>query len=343
MEAPRKSQQFLIPIAKSFSFAIPDKWKANPSIVRWIDNIPGPAKREERLTPARIQTPKRALETPDMDGSRKNDNHQAKRAKMTSSLSLRPTRNRRGSFATYSRGILRQASSAVRRVGSTARGSPSLPGSPATIVDRPRMRFVFVGDSGCGKSSLLLRYYRDTFNSTHIKTHYELFTKVTTVEGQEVELELWDTSGDITLHQLELLSYLAWDAVFLCFGMDDVERFMTVQRQWMDEINKHCGDIPFILLGLKKDKLTGANKKPPFHPILSDPVSVTKDSSGALITRGIKYMTCSAKTGENVSRVFEQVVRMVNYEREEQEGLTRLREKYGEPEPEDLGRKTCFK
>lgn len=61
METASKSQQFRLPISKSFSFIIPDKWKTNPAILRWIDNVPGPAKREESLGPARIQTPKRAF------------------------------------------------------------------------------------------------------------------------------------------------------------------------------------------------------------------------------------------------------------------------------------------
>ncbi|KAH7032980.1 uncharacterized protein B0I36DRAFT_103279 [Microdochium trichocladiopsis] len=51
----------------------------------------------------------------------------------------------------------RRASSTM--AGTTARGSVisnSPPGTPLTIPGRARMRFAFVGDSGCGKSSLLL-------------------------------------------------------------------------------------------------------------------------------------------------------------------------------------------
>ncbi|KAI0119009.1 P-loop containing nucleoside triphosphate hydrolase protein [Daldinia grandis] len=354
METASKSQQFRLPISKSFSFIIPDKWKTSPSILRWIDNVPGPAKREESLGPARIQTPKRAFETPDIDDSPDDDSYRVKRTKMGSSLSNKDADNRRASVASYGRGLIRRASNICRQVinpekpqetieGSTVRGSLSLPGSPATLVDRPRMRFVFVGDSGCGKSNLLLRYYRDAFNQSHTRTHYELFNKVATVDGQDVDLELWDTSGDLSLHQLQLLSYLAWDAVFLCFSMDNIARFKIVQKKWMDEIYKYCGDIPFILLGLKKDTFTGSNMRAPFHPDLNIPVSTTQDSSGAMIVRGIKYMECSAKTGEKVNWVFEEAVRMVVYEREEQEALVRIRQKYGEAEPAGLQLNMCFK
>lgn len=106
-------------------------------------------------------------ETPDIDDSRDDDSYRAKRTKMVSSLSNKDANNRRASFASYGHGLIRRASNICRQVispekpqetleGSTVRGSLSLPGSPATLVDRPRMRFVFVGDSGCGKSNLLL-------------------------------------------------------------------------------------------------------------------------------------------------------------------------------------------
>ncbi|KAI1801019.1 P-loop containing nucleoside triphosphate hydrolase protein [Daldinia bambusicola] len=351
METASRPQQFRLPIAKSFSFIIPDKWKTNPSVVRWIDNLPGHVEREEPLEPVRIQTPKRALETPDVYDMRDDESHRAKRTRMGSSLSYKEDSHRRSSFA---HGLIRRASTIYRRVvssekpeesftGSTISGTPSLPGTPATPVERPRMRFVFVGDIGCGKSNLLLRYYRDAFNPTHARTQYELFNKVATVDGQEVDLELWDTSGDISLHQLQLLSYLAWDAVFLCFSMDDIARFKAVQRTWMDEIHKFCGDVPFILLGLKKDKFNSSSMRAPFHPDLDSPVSATEDSSGAMIVRGMKYMECSAKTGENVNRVFEEAIRMVFYEREEQEVLSRLRQEYGEPESMNSGFNMCFR
>lgn len=115
------------------------------------------------------------------------------------------------------------------------------------------MRFIFVGDSGCGKSSMLLsvhcyhnhhmpncvdaptnecrRFYRDTFTPTSTPTQYELFNKIVRSGGQDVDLELWDTSGKIELNQLSLLSYLTWDAVFLCFSVNSDKNFRNAQTK----------------------------------------------------------------------------------------------------------------
>lgn len=57
-------------------------------------------------------------------------------------------------------GIVRRASDIFQRLFSrsndaTSTDRPLPPGTPPS-PDRPRMRFVFVGDSGCGKSSMLM-------------------------------------------------------------------------------------------------------------------------------------------------------------------------------------------
>lgn len=54
--------QFRFPMAKSFSFNIPEKFHTNnPFVVGWVDDLPGEVKREEPLEPAQFHAPKHAL------------------------------------------------------------------------------------------------------------------------------------------------------------------------------------------------------------------------------------------------------------------------------------------
>ncbi|KAI1390720.1 P-loop containing nucleoside triphosphate hydrolase protein [Hypoxylon trugodes] len=345
-----KSREFRIPIAKSFSFTIPEIFRpSNPFLVRWIDNLPASVEREKPLEPAHIQAPKRALDSVYSEHNNEEVcSHRTKRAKITTpsadhGLSVE---KRRSSVAESSRSLLRRVSTACHRAvsfhshhtrnetpsGSPVRASLSPLGTPLLVTDRPRMRFVLVGDSGCGKSSLLLRYYRDTFTETYTKTQYELFTKIETVDEKEVDLELWDTSGDLGLHQLQLLSYLAWDAVFLCFSVDSTVRFANAQTQWVDEIRKYCGDIPIILLGLKKDTRMGTGIWAPLYPHIQARITATEGSTAATIMRAVKYIECSAKTGENVERVFQEGIRTVLCGRDEEKDLARVRKAYEDEE-----------
>lgn len=69
------------------------------------------------------------------------------------------------------------------------------------------------------------------YDQHYAPTQYELFHKVVAVDGQDADVELWDTAGDLALEQLGRLSYLAWDAVFLCFSVNSVQSFDSARTQ----------------------------------------------------------------------------------------------------------------
>ncbi|ORY71913.1 small GTPase superfamily, partial [Pseudomassariella vexata] len=200
-----------------------------------------------------------------------------------------------------------------------------------------RLRFVFVGDSACGKSSMLLRFYRDTFTQAWLPTQYELFNKTVDVDGQDFDLELWDTSGNIELNQLSLLSYLAWDGVFLCFSVNSDKKFTNAQTKWINSIRMHCPGAPVFLLGLKKDTRVGSGMWAPLFPTWETRIGASEGSMAAHAMGTVKYMECSAKTGEGVDRIFEEGVRIVQTLRAGDDAT--IREK---PQKMSLGKLFCF-
>ncbi|KAH8664176.1 P-loop containing nucleoside triphosphate hydrolase protein [Xylariales sp. PMI_506] len=192
-------------------------------------------------------------------------------------------------------------------VGSTA----SPPGTPTKPPASQRMRFAVVGDDNSGKTCMLLRFYRNSFCEDWNPTQYELFNKTILVDGQHVEVELWDMAGKIELHQLSLLSYLAWDAIFLCFSVNCERKFANAQTHWMDEIRKTCGDIPVVVVGTKIDTRIGSGSWAPLFPNMNTRISASEGAMAANGVGAIRYLECSAKTGHGVSHVFEEGVRSV--------------------------------
>lgn len=58
--------------------------------------------------------------------------------------------------------------------------------------------------------------------------------------------------------------------------------------------------------------------------------------------RAVKYIECSAKTGENVDRVFEEGVRLVLAERAAEEELEQTRKKIQKREASKFAHFMCF-
>ena len=72
------------------------------------------------------------------------------------------------------------------------------------------------------------------FNETWTPTKYEMYEQPVMMDDQVIDLELWDTSGKLELHQLSRLSYLSWDAVFICFSVNSDKKFAHAQGRVSD-------------------------------------------------------------------------------------------------------------
>ncbi|KAI0403217.1 P-loop containing nucleoside triphosphate hydrolase protein [Xylaria palmicola] len=334
--------------SRSFSFSRPDFWRpAKEPILQWIRDIPGPVQHDTPLEPAHYQTLKHALDYNDSEDGSSVEDHRRKRAKMNSPAGSQSVAgSRRSMLIDAGSGLVRRVSNACQRVASSGRHSsaskrgdsyPSRSATPAPeptpssgtpsfmLIDRPKMRFVFVGDAGCGKSSLLMRFYRDTFTQHYAPTQYELFNKVVTVDGQDADVELWDTAGDVTLEQLGRLSYLAWDAVFLCFSVSSMRSFDNARTQWIAQIRRHTRGAPLLLVGTKTDDRVGRGLWAPLYPDLDARVTATEGSMMATELGAYRYVECSAKTGQGIEGLFEDGVRAVFQQRGVGEKLEKSR------------------
>lgn len=68
-------------------------------------------------------------------------------------------------------------------------------------------KLLLIGDSGVGKSCLLLRFADDTYTESYISTIGVDF-KIRTIEleGKTIKLQIWDTAGQGTLSSRETVA-----------------------------------------------------------------------------------------------------------------------------------------
>jgi len=155
-------------------------------------------------------------------------------------------------------------------------------------------KLLILGDSGVGKSSLLLRYCDDTFTSSFIATiGIDFKIKRIDVDGKQMKLLIWDTAGQERFRTITRAYYRGAQAMMLVYDVTDETTFQNV-RNWMKSIDQNTVDgegIPKILLGNKSD--------------LKDQRVVSKSRGEALAEEyGIPFLETSARQKANVSEAF---------------------------------------
>ena len=152
-------------------------------------------------------------------------------------------------------------------------------------------KLLMIGDSGVGKSSLLLRFASDQFEDSYMTT-VGLDFKIRTVEvdGKVVKLQMWDTAGQERFRTITSSYYRGAQGIVVVYGLDDKKSFENV-KQLVEEIDRYAGEgVVKLLVGNKCDV---------------EARQVTREEAEKFAEElKMRYMETSAKTGENVEETF---------------------------------------
>ncbi|VEU19689.1 DEKNAAC100862 [Brettanomyces naardenensis] len=126
---------------------------------------------------------------------------------------------------------------------------PFCGGAPKSV----QRKIVILGDGACGKTSLLNVFTRGYFPHVYEPTVFENYIHDIFIDGQQVQLSLWDTAGQEEFDKLRSLSYNDTDCVILCFSVDSPDSLQNVKNKWVGEVLEHCEGVKMILVALKAD------------------------------------------------------------------------------------------
>jgi len=154
------------------------------------------------------------------------------------------------------------------------------------------IKLLLIGDSGVGKSCLLLRFSDDSFIPSFITT-IGIDFKIRTIEleGKRIKLQIWDTAGQERFRTITTAYYRGAMGILLVYDVTDEKSFGNI-RNWIRNIEQHATEsVNKMLIGNKCD--------------MTDKKVVDTDKGKALADEyGIKFFETSAKNSINVEEAF---------------------------------------
>ncbi|EMD34308.1 hypothetical protein CERSUDRAFT_117186 [Gelatoporia subvermispora B] len=115
-------------------------------------------------------------------------------------------------------------------------------------------KLLLIGDSGVGKSCLLLRFAEDAFTDSYLSTIGVDF-KIRTIEleGKMVKLQIWDTAGQERFRTIAAAYYRGAHGIVVVYDVTDNDSFANV-KGWLQEIDRYASEgVKKLLLGNKSD------------------------------------------------------------------------------------------
>ena len=124
----------------------------------------------------------------------------------------------------------------------------------ATKAKNSTLKYLVVGDSGVGKTSLLVRYCENTFQTDYLSTIGVDF-KIKRIEckGLNVTLNIWDTAGQERFKNITKSFYKGAHGIVLTYSITDPNSYMHIEK-WVEQIRESGNEnIVMILVGSKRD------------------------------------------------------------------------------------------
>lgn len=153
-------------------------------------------------------------------------------------------------------------------------------------------KLLLIGDSGVGKSCLLLRFADDAYTESYISTIGVDF-KIRTIEldGKAIKLQIWDTAGQERFRTITSSYYRGAHGIIVVYDVTDNESFNNI-KQWLGEIDRYASrEVNKLLVGNKNDLVE--NKSVDFN--------TAKEFADQL---SIPFLETSAKNATNVEQAF---------------------------------------
>lgn len=155
-------------------------------------------------------------------------------------------------------------------------------------------KLIVVGESGVGKSSLILRYAENVFNPSFIPTiGVDFKFKDATRDGKHIKMQIWDTAGQQRFREITTSFFRGSHGAMVVYDCTDSHSFRSVP-QWVAQVRQIAGEVPVLIVASKLD---------------ADKVAVPRSQGQEMAQElGCQFIECSSAQGVNITEAFETLI-----------------------------------
>ncbi|KAK7266831.1 hypothetical protein RIF29_19488 [Crotalaria pallida] len=164
---------------------------------------------------------------------------------------------------------------------------------PLTIMSYDYLfKYIIIGDTGVGKSCLLLQFTDKRFQPVHDLTiGVEFGARMVTIDSRPIKLQIWDTAGQESFRSITRSYYRGAAGALLVYDITRRETFNHL-ASWLEDARQHANpNMTIMLIGNKCD--------------LSHRRAVSKEEGEQFAKEnGLLFLEASARTAQNVEEAF---------------------------------------
>ena len=160
-------------------------------------------------------------------------------------------------------------------------------------------KMILIGDSGVGKSNILLKYLKNEFQqNTKATVGVEFGTKTVEIDNKKIKVQIWDTAGQERYRSITSAYYKGAKGAFIVYDITRKASFENIDK-WIEDL-KSNGDknVSIMLIGNKSDL---ADKR---EVQTDEGIKKSEESK-------VAFLETSALNGENVAKAFEQIIEQI--------------------------------